>query len=80
MKIETINLLKQIIVANQDRLGAIQRRLVALLAELKTADTAEKVSAIEAEFKELKEESAKLVLINRKNNASIQAFFARGHF
>lgn len=80
MKIETINLLKQIIVANQDRLGAIQRRLVALLAELKVADTAEKVNAIEAEFKELREESAKLVLINRKNNASVQAFYARGHF
>lgn len=80
MKIETINLLKQIIAANQDRLGAIQRRLVALLAELKTADTAEKVNAIEAEFKDLREESAKLVLINRKNNASIQAFYARGHF
>lgn len=80
MKIETINLLKQVIAANQDRLGAIQRRLVALLAELKVADTAEKVNAIEAEFKELREESAKLVLINRKNNASVQAFYARGHF
>lgn len=79
MKIETINLLKQITVANNDRLGAIHRRLVVLLAELKAADTAEKVSAIEAEFKELREESAKLVLINRKNNASVQAFYARGH-